>query len=135
MLGLYHTLKEESVKRARSDKPVLTNLGDILLPIGYGIWDPKNLQNLIFWLGGKEEKLNFPLTWISLEMFICLKDHLDAQERVHHIPSLKGDCLEVEEQLHDVEVEAGYTISLSNEEIQRDEDASSEARSSDVEDE
>ncbi|GKC01646.1 hypothetical protein Tco_0987782 [Tanacetum coccineum] len=59
----------------------------------------------------------------------------NAQERVHHIPSLKGDCLEVEEQLHDVEVEAGYTISLSNEEIQRDEDASSEARSSEVEDE
>ncbi|GKD43332.1 zinc finger BED domain-containing protein RICESLEEPER 2, partial [Tanacetum coccineum] len=67
------------------------------------------------------------LTPTSLEMCICLKDHLDAAERIQHISSLE-DGLDYEEQLHDVEVETGLTISLSDEEIALDE-AASEARS------
>ncbi|GKA47492.1 putative reverse transcriptase domain-containing protein [Tanacetum coccineum] len=46
----------------------------------------------------------------------------------------RGDCLEVTERLHDIEVEAGYTISLFDEEIQLDE-ASSKDRSFEAEDE
>ncbi|GKB10478.1 hypothetical protein Tco_0844401 [Tanacetum coccineum] len=42
---------------------------------------------------------------------------------MQHISTLEGDCLDVEERLHDVEVEGGYTISLSDEEIQLDEAA------------
>ncbi|GJW29628.1 zinc finger BED domain-containing protein RICESLEEPER 2, partial [Tanacetum coccineum] len=56
------------------------------------------------------------LTSASLEMCICLKDHLDAAERIQHISSLE-DGLDIEEQLHDVEVETGFAISLSDEEI------------------
>nr|GFA34683.1 zinc finger BED domain-containing protein RICESLEEPER 2 [Tanacetum cinerariifolium] len=52
------------------------------------------------------------LTPASLEMCICLKDHLDAQERIQHISNLEGDCLEIEEQLLEVEAEAGYAIIL-----------------------
>ncbi|GJY72523.1 hypothetical protein Tco_0476226, partial [Tanacetum coccineum] len=55
------------------------------------------------------------LTPASLEMCIFLKDHLDAQERIQNISSLEADCLEVEEQLLDVEAKAGYTIKLSDE--------------------
>ncbi|GJU61473.1 zinc finger BED domain-containing protein RICESLEEPER 2 [Tanacetum coccineum] len=65
----------------------------------------------------------------SLEMCICLKDRLDAAERIQHISS---DGLDYEEQLHDVEVETDLTISLSNEEIALEEAArSSEAEKED----
>ncbi|GJX42823.1 hypothetical protein Tco_0257813, partial [Tanacetum coccineum] len=58
-------------------------------------------------------------------MRICWKDHLDAAERIQHISSLEGD-LDIAEELHDVEVEAGFAISLSGEEIAQD-GAASEA--------
>ncbi|GJW86741.1 zinc finger BED domain-containing protein RICESLEEPER 2 [Tanacetum coccineum] len=61
------------------------------------------------------------------------RDHLDAAERIQHISSLE-DGLDNEEQLHDVEVETGFAISLSDEEIALDEVAS-EARSSEAEEE
>ncbi|GKA14610.1 zinc finger BED domain-containing protein RICESLEEPER 2 [Tanacetum coccineum] len=73
------------------------------------------------------------LTPTSLEMCICLKDHLDAAKRIQHISSLEGE-LEYEEQLHGVEVETGNAFSLSDEEITLDE-ATSEARSSEAEEE
>ncbi|GJV25405.1 zinc finger BED domain-containing protein RICESLEEPER 2 [Tanacetum coccineum] len=69
----------------------------------------------------------------SLEMCICLKDHLDAVERMQHISSHK-DVLEYEEQLHETEVATGDAFSLSDEEIALDEVAS-EARSSEAEEE
>ncbi|GJZ05003.1 zinc finger BED domain-containing protein RICESLEEPER 2 [Tanacetum coccineum] len=53
----------------------------------------------------------------SLEMCICLKDQLDAQERIQHISNLKGDCLDIEQQLHEVEAEAGYAINIADEDI------------------
>ncbi|GKF61874.1 hypothetical protein Tco_0181928, partial [Tanacetum coccineum] len=53
---------------------------------------------------------------------ICLKDHLDAAERIQHISSLE-DGLEYEEQLHGVEVETGNAFSLFDEEIALDEAA------------
>ncbi|GJS05537.1 zinc finger BED domain-containing protein RICESLEEPER 2 [Tanacetum coccineum] len=67
------------------------------------------------------------LTPTSLEMCICLKDHLDAAKRIQNISSLEGE-LDIEQDLHDVKVEAGFAISLSDEEITIDE-AVSKARS------
>nr|GEZ55540.1 zinc finger BED domain-containing protein RICESLEEPER 2 [Tanacetum cinerariifolium] len=65
------------------------------------------------------------LTPAFLEMCICLKDHLDAQERIQHISNLEGDSLDIEEQLLDVEAEAGYAINLADEEINPEEQAMS----------
>nr|GEU54700.1 zinc finger BED domain-containing protein RICESLEEPER 2 [Tanacetum cinerariifolium] len=61
------------------------------------------------------------LTPSFLEMCICLKVHLDAQERIQHTSKLEGDCFKVEEQLLEVEVE----FSLLDEEIALDEQARS----------
>ncbi|GJZ92906.1 hypothetical protein Tco_0664971 [Tanacetum coccineum] len=55
------------------------------------------------------------LTRTSLVLCIT-EDHLDATKRIRHISSLKGER-DIEEQLHDVKVETGFAISLSDEEI------------------
>nr|GEY88124.1 RNA-directed DNA polymerase, eukaryota [Tanacetum cinerariifolium] len=47
----------------------------------------------------------------------------DAQERIQHISNLQGDCLEIEEQLLEVEAEAGYAINIADEEINLEEQA------------
>nr|GEZ56580.1 zinc finger BED domain-containing protein RICESLEEPER 2 [Tanacetum cinerariifolium] len=65
------------------------------------------------------------LTLASLKMCIFLKDHLDAQERIQHTSNLEGDCLEIEQQLCEVEAEAGYAINISDEEIYLEEQAMS----------
>ncbi|KAL6539200.1 hypothetical protein OROGR_011849 [Orobanche gracilis] len=56
------------------------------------------------------------LTSTSLEIRIYLKDHLDASERIQHTQSLECE-LEIEQEIHDIEVEESFTISLSDEEI------------------
>nr|GEU75851.1 hypothetical protein [Tanacetum cinerariifolium] len=43
--------------------------------------------------------------------------HCDAQERIQHTLNLEGDCLEIEQQLQKVELEAGYPINIVDEEI------------------
>nr|GEW42592.1 zinc finger BED domain-containing protein RICESLEEPER 2-like [Tanacetum cinerariifolium] len=53
-----------------------------------------------------------------------------THKRIQHISNFEGDCLEIEQQLLDVEAEAGYTISLSDEEIVLDEQARSGSRDS-----
>ena len=58
-----------------------------------------------------------------------MKDHLDAVKRIQDKSSLEGE-LDIEQELHDVEVESGFSISLSDEEIALDE-ASREASSED----
>ncbi|GJX20603.1 zinc finger BED domain-containing protein RICESLEEPER 2 [Tanacetum coccineum] len=73
------------------------------------------------------------LTPAYLEMFNCLKDHLDAAERVQHIASLE-DRLEYKGKLHDVEVTTSEAYTISDEELGLDE-ATSEARSSEAEEE
>ncbi|GJY17510.1 zinc finger BED domain-containing protein RICESLEEPER 2 [Tanacetum coccineum] len=73
------------------------------------------------------------LTPASLEMCICLKDHLDAQERIQHTSNLEGDCLEIEQQLHEVELEAGYPINIADEEIVVEQQAMSGSGSGDSE--
>ncbi|GKF07851.1 zinc finger BED domain-containing protein RICESLEEPER 2 [Tanacetum coccineum] len=56
------------------------------------------------------------LTLASLEMCICLKDHLDAQEHKQH----KSSAVDFEEEILDAEVQQNEAISLSEEEIALD---------------
>ena len=68
------------------------------------------------------------LTPASLEMCICLKDHLDAIKRRQHKSSLE-DSMEIEEGVYELEVQEGTIELLSDEEI-REDAAATAARSS-----
>ncbi|GKC97360.1 zinc finger BED domain-containing protein RICESLEEPER 2, partial [Tanacetum coccineum] len=59
------------------------------------------------------------LTLTSLEMCICLKDHLDAQERKQHKSGLENR-IDFEEEILDAEVQQNEAIPLSEEEIALD---------------
>ncbi|GKA43849.1 zinc finger BED domain-containing protein RICESLEEPER 2 [Tanacetum coccineum] len=63
------------------------------------------------------------LTPASLEMCMCLKDHLDAQERKQDKSTLETP-VDFEEEILDVEVQANESIPLSDEEIALDADSS-----------
>nr|GEU66575.1 zinc finger BED domain-containing protein RICESLEEPER 2 [Tanacetum cinerariifolium] len=56
------------------------------------------------------------LTPSSLEICMCLKDHLDAQERKQHTFTLEKS-LDFEDKILDAEVQENETTPLSNEEI------------------
>ncbi|GJT97872.1 zinc finger, CCHC-type containing protein [Tanacetum coccineum] len=59
------------------------------------------------------------LTPASLEMCMCLKDHLDAQKRKQHKSGLKNP-IDFEEEILDAEVQQNEAIPLSEEEIALD---------------
>ncbi|GJU65128.1 zinc finger BED domain-containing protein RICESLEEPER 2 [Tanacetum coccineum] len=59
------------------------------------------------------------LTPASLEMCMCLKDHLDAQERKQDKSTLETP-IDFEEEILDAEVQANEVIPLSDEEIALD---------------
>ncbi|GJZ86808.1 zinc finger BED domain-containing protein RICESLEEPER 2 [Tanacetum coccineum] len=63
----------------------------------------------------------------SLEMCMCLKDHLDATERNQHTSNLEN-CLDFEAEILEEEVLEHEAIALSDEEVALNE-AASEARS------
>nr|GEW20460.1 Gag-Pol polyprotein [Tanacetum cinerariifolium] len=67
------------------------------------------------------------LTPTSLEMCMCLKDHLDVTDRIQHTSNLENS-LDFEEDILEEEVLENEVIALSDEEIALDE-AASEARS------
>ncbi|GKB89541.1 hypothetical protein Tco_0961813 [Tanacetum coccineum] len=67
------------------------------------------------------------LTPATLEMCMCLKDHLDATDRKQHTSNLEN-CLDFEEEILEEEVQDNEAIALSDEEIALDE-AASDARS------
>ncbi|KAK1408313.1 hypothetical protein QVD17_39972 [Tagetes erecta] len=56
----------------------------------------------------------------AVEMCICLKDHLDAMDRIQHLTSLEDD-IEPESKIHDEEVEEGLSTGISDEELKEDE--------------
>ncbi|GJR06360.1 zinc finger BED domain-containing protein RICESLEEPER 2-like protein [Tanacetum coccineum] len=60
------------------------------------------------------------LTPAFMEMCMCLKDHLDATDRIQHISNLEN-TLDFEEGIYDKEVQTGEAITLSDEEIAQDE--------------
>ena len=55
----------------------------------------------------------------SLEMCICLKDHLDAVDRIQDETTLE-EPTEVEAKIHDEEVEEGLSEPLTDEELAYD---------------
>ncbi|GKA91979.1 zinc finger BED domain-containing protein RICESLEEPER 2 [Tanacetum coccineum] len=136
--SVFHTLRQESVKRARSDQIGTNEFGRYTgtdwisameqASIDHGSRFPvlsimaRDLLSLqastvasesAFSLSGRVLSIRrTKLTPASLEMCICLKDHLDAQERIQHTSNLEGDCLEIEQQLHEVEAETGYAINI-----------------------
>ncbi|GJS82829.1 zinc finger BED domain-containing protein RICESLEEPER 2 [Tanacetum coccineum] len=59
------------------------------------------------------------LTPASLEVCMCLKDHLDAQERKQHKSGLENP-IDFEEEILDAEVQQNEAIPLSEEEIALD---------------
>ncbi|GKE23120.1 zinc finger BED domain-containing protein RICESLEEPER 2 [Tanacetum coccineum] len=59
------------------------------------------------------------LTPASLEMCMCLKDHLDAQERIQHKSGLENP-IDFEEGILDADVQQNEVIPLSEEEIALD---------------
>nr|GEX02511.1 zinc finger BED domain-containing protein RICESLEEPER 2-like [Tanacetum cinerariifolium] len=157
--SIFHTLRQESVKRSRSDNtgrkefgryagtdwiismeqeefnefdilswwkrrqsqfPVLSIMARDLLSVQASTVASEST----FSLSGRVLSIRrIRLTPASLKICICLKDHLDAQERIQHISNLEGDCLEIEEQLLEVEAEAGYAINIADEEINLEEQA------------
>jgi len=56
------------------------------------------------------------LTPTSLETCVCLKDYLDAAERVQDVTSLE-DQLSIEEPIHAYEVATGKATPLSDDEL------------------
>ncbi|GKC35022.1 zinc finger BED domain-containing protein RICESLEEPER 2, partial [Tanacetum coccineum] len=83
-----------------------------------------NNFDILSWWKGRQSQ--FPVLSIMARDLLSVQastDHLNAADRIQQISSLKGE-LDVEEQLHDVEVETGFAISLSDEEIALDEAAS-----------
>ncbi|KAK1415511.1 hypothetical protein QVD17_31294 [Tagetes erecta] len=56
----------------------------------------------------------------AVEMCICLKDHLDAIDRIQHLTSLEDD-IKPESKIHDEEVEEGLSTEISDEELKEDE--------------
>nr|GEV99817.1 zinc finger BED domain-containing protein DAYSLEEPER-like [Tanacetum cinerariifolium] len=67
------------------------------------------------------------LTSASLEMCMCLKDHLDATDQIQHTSNLENS-LDFEEAISDEEVLVNETLPLFDEEIALDE-ATFKARS------
>ncbi|GJZ93274.1 zinc finger BED domain-containing protein RICESLEEPER 2 [Tanacetum coccineum] len=59
------------------------------------------------------------LTPSSLQMCMCLKDHLDAQERKQHTSTLEN-ALDFEDEILDAELQENETTPLSDEEIAPD---------------
>ncbi|GJZ25569.1 zinc finger BED domain-containing protein RICESLEEPER 2 [Tanacetum coccineum] len=151
--SIFHTLRQESVKRSRSDNTGTNEFGRYTGTDWIISMEQEEFNNfdILSWWKGRQSQ--FPvlsimardllsvqastvasesafslsgrvlsirrtrLTPASLEMCICLKDHLDAQERIQHTSNLEGDCLEIEQQLHEVELETGYPINIADEEI------------------
>ncbi|GJW55391.1 zinc finger BED domain-containing protein RICESLEEPER 2-like protein [Tanacetum coccineum] len=126
---LLRRLKEHKNKKARSDpslsseyeRYVHSDFVTMLQATEFETFDV-----LGFW---KAKETMFPgmvlsirrtrLTPASLEMCMCLKDHLDAQERKQDKSTLETP-VDFEEEILDVEVQANEVIPLSDEEIALD---------------
>jgi len=59
------------------------------------------------------------LTSEAVEMLICLKDYLDAAERIQHVATLEGE-LEYEAEIYEDEVEGGLTPGMTDDEVELD---------------
>ncbi|GKD35997.1 zinc finger BED domain-containing protein RICESLEEPER 2 [Tanacetum coccineum] len=169
--SIFHKLRQESVKRSRSDNTGTNEFGRYTGTDWIIFMEQKEFNNfdiLSLWkgrhslnfhsidLGSRFTKCNKSFLSVlrnpafstsgrvlsirrtrlipaSFEMCICLKGHLDAQERIQHTSNIEDNCLEIEHQLCKVEAEVGYVISIADEEIVLDDQAMSGSGSGDSE--
>ncbi|GJV75328.1 zinc finger BED domain-containing protein RICESLEEPER 2 [Tanacetum coccineum] len=133
MLGLLQRLRENSNKQAKNDRLTnneyeryaTTDLSPIFPPF---VQATLVAFEFAFSLSGRVlSNKRSKLTLTSLEMCMCLKDHLDATEGIQHTSN-------IEDVVYDEEVKAGKAILLYDEEIAQDK-AASEARYNGSEDE
>ncbi|GJU42875.1 zinc finger BED domain-containing protein RICESLEEPER 2 [Tanacetum coccineum] len=54
------------------------------------------------------------LTPLAVEVCICLKDHLDIEERIQILSRIEGDMLWVEEEIHEEEIAMGFFVPLTS---------------------
>ncbi|GJZ93204.1 zinc finger BED domain-containing protein RICESLEEPER 2 [Tanacetum coccineum] len=132
MTNLLKRLKESSNKRARNDRlkakestfPVLSRMARDIL----SVQATSVAFEFAFSTSGRVLSIRRTrLTPTSLEMCMCLKDHLDATDRTQYTSNLENS-LDFEKEILEEEVLENDAITLSNEEITLDE-AASEARS------
>ncbi|GKC46520.1 hypothetical protein Tco_1064242 [Tanacetum coccineum] len=128
MVNLFHRLKDQSNKRAKSDRLGSSEYerylsSDFLSHLRLDEF--AGFDVLCFWKA--KESIRTRLTPASLEMCMCLKDHFDAQDRIQNTSSLEHS-LDFEEDILEEEVQDNEAIPLSDEEIALDE-AASEAMS------
>ncbi|GJU45206.1 zinc finger BED domain-containing protein RICESLEEPER 2 [Tanacetum coccineum] len=134
MTNLLNRLKENSNKRARNDRLTSSEYERYVTEYFISHLQPYEFaatsvaSESAFSISGRVLLIRRTrLTPASLEMCMCLKDHLDATERIQHISNLENS-LDFEEEILDEEVQENEAITLSNEETALDE-AASEARS------
>ncbi|GKA83384.1 zinc finger BED domain-containing protein RICESLEEPER 2 [Tanacetum coccineum] len=110
MTNLFYKLKEKSNKLAKNDRSltfeyeryVNTNFISHLEPTEFAATSVASESAF----STSEKVLSIrrtKLTLMSLEMCMCLKDHLDTQERVQHTSTLEN-ALDFEEEILDAEV-------------------------------
>ncbi|GJR09701.1 zinc finger BED domain-containing protein RICESLEEPER 2 [Tanacetum coccineum] len=131
MTNLLNRLKENSNKRARNDRLTSSEYERYVTEDFISHLQPYEFAvafESAFSISGRVLSIRRTrLTPASLEMCMCLKDHLDATERIQHISNLEN-ALDFEEEILDEEVQENEAIALSDEETTLDE-AASEARS------
>nr|GEW96491.1 zinc finger BED domain-containing protein RICESLEEPER 2 [Tanacetum cinerariifolium] len=159
--SIFHMLRQESVKRSRSDNTGTNEFGRYAGTNWIISMEQEEFNefDILSWWKGRQSQFSVlsimardllsvqastvasestfslsgrvlsirrtRLTPASSKMCICLKDHLDAQKRIQHTSNLEGGCLEIEQQLLEVEEEAGYAINIADEEINLEEQAMS----------
>nr|GEV89000.1 zinc finger BED domain-containing protein RICESLEEPER 2 [Tanacetum cinerariifolium] len=130
MTNLLNRLKEKSNKRARNDRSLSSKYERYVNEDFISRLEPYEFAVAFESAFSTSERVlsiqRTRLTLTSLEMCMCLKDHLDATERLQHTSNVEN-ALEFEEEILDGEVQENEAIALSEEEIVLD--AASEARS------
>ncbi|GKA81338.1 zinc finger BED domain-containing protein RICESLEEPER 2 [Tanacetum coccineum] len=130
MTNLLNKLKEKSNKRARNDRLTISEYEryvneDFILHL-----EPHEFAASEPTFSTSRRVLSIRrtrLTPASLEMCMCLKDHMDATKRIQHTSNLEY-ALDFEEEILDEEVQENEATPLFDEEITLDE-AGSKARS------
>ncbi|GKD93793.1 zinc finger BED domain-containing protein RICESLEEPER 2, partial [Tanacetum coccineum] len=133
MTQLLNRLKENSNKQARNDRLTKIKGKSISRSIANGrdilsVQATSVASKSAFSTSGRMLSIRRTrLAPTSLEICMCLKDHLDATDRIQHTSNLENS-IEFKEMILDEEVLANETLPLFDEEITPDE-AASEARS------
>ncbi|KAI3799153.1 hypothetical protein L1987_34443 [Smallanthus sonchifolius] len=127
MLNLFNTLRNENTKRARGTTPS-SELGRYQATDFISTLRSEEFENfdILSWWQGRESQypvlaaMARDLLTVQASTVASESDHLDAAERVQHVAKLEGE-LDIEQEIHEFEVEQGATNPLSDEEQAYDE--------------